>query len=137
MNHVHAIAALWKRELLKFVRDRKRVLGALAQPIAFWLLLGLGFQGSFQLPGSTPTDVSYMEFLFPGIVVLMILFTAIFSSFSVIEDRTSGFLQAAVVAPVRRSVIALGTVLGGTTLALIQAVLFLLLAPLVGIQIVI
>lgn len=127
-----AVTALWKRETLKFIRDRSRLIGALAQPLGFWLLLGLGFQGSFRLPVETGADVGYLEFLFPGIITLIVLFTAIFSTISVVEERKSGFLQAALVAPTSRVALVLGNVLGGTTLALGQALLFLLLAGLVG-----
>ena len=76
---ISVLHVLWKREIIKFVKDRSRVIGALAQPLVFWLLLGLGFQHSFGLPGSTES-VDYMEYLYPGILALMILFTAIFST---------------------------------------------------------
>lgn len=127
---VYAVAALWRREIIKFVRDRSRLLGALVQPLAFWVLLGLGFQTTFRMPAAE--GVSYLEFLFPGIVMLLVLFTAIFSTISVVEERKSGFLQAAVAAPAARTTLALGNTLGGTTLALLQALLFFLLLPLVG-----
>lgn len=130
MPAVHTIAALWKRELVKFVRDRSRLFGALAQPFGFWLLLGLGFQGTFQLPG--PADVGYMEFLFPGIIALILLFTAVFTTISIVEERKSGFLQAVLVAPASRTTLVLGNTLGGTTLAVVQALLFLLLVPVIG-----
>ncbi|MEM1125533.1 MAG: ABC transporter permease [Bacteroidota bacterium] len=127
-----SLYVLWKRELLKFVRERSRVIGALVQPLGFWLMLGFGFQGSFQVEGQE--GMTYLEFLFPGIIALMVLFTAIFSTISVIEERKSGFLQAALVAPIPRTLLALGTTLGGTTLAVLQAVLFLLLLPAMGLQ---
>jgi ABC-2 type transport system permease protein len=130
------LTALWKREILKFVRDRSRVVGAVMQPLAFWALLGMGFAGSFQMPGASEatTTLGYAAFLLPGIVALVVLFTAIFSTISVVEERHSGFLQAALVAPVPRPSFALGTALGGTTLALAQAALFVLAAPLVGLS---
>ncbi|HLT45745.1 MAG TPA: ABC transporter permease [Rubricoccaceae bacterium] len=128
---LRAVAALWTREVVKFVRDRSRLVGALAQPLGFWVLLGLGFGGTFRMPGAE-ASVPYLEYLYPGIVALILLFTAIFSTISVVEERQQGFLQAALVAPVPRAAIVLGNVLGGTTLALAQAALFLLLAPLVG-----
>lgn len=128
----HAVYALWKREIVKFVRDRSRLLGALVQPLGFWLLLGMGFRGTFQMPVETSADVGYMEFLFPGIVVLILLFTAIFSTISIVEERKSGFLQAALVAPTPRTAIVLGNALGGTTMAVGEAVLFLLLLPFIG-----
>lgn len=129
---MHAVAALWKREILKFVRDRSRLIGAMAQPLGFWLLLGLGFRDTFQLPQAATADVGYLEYLFPGILLLLVLFTAIFSTISVVEERQNGFLQAALVAPTPRLALVLGNTLGGTTLALLQALPFFLLLPLVG-----
>ena len=125
--------ALWKREIIKFVRDRSRLIGALAQPLVFWMLLGLGFQRSFNFPSETEASVAYLEYLFPGIVALMILFTAIFSTISIVEERKTGFLQAALIAPVSRISFVVGTTFGGTTLSLIQAGLLLLLLPVLGI----
>lgn len=126
------ISALWKRELVKFSRDRSRMAGALLQPLAFWVLLGLGFHGTFSVPSAAATDVSYLEYLFPGIIAMILLFTAIFSTISIVEERQSGFLQAALVAPAPRLALVLGNLLGGTTLAVAEAVLFLLLMPLTG-----
>lgn len=125
------IQALWKREVLKFVRDRSRLVGALGQPLGFWLLLGFGFEGTFQMPGAEGTG--YMEFLFPGILALILLFTAVFTTISIVEERKAGALQAALVAPAPRWALVLGNTLGGTTLAVVQALLFVLLAPLLGI----
>jgi len=116
---------------MRFVRDRSRVFGAFGQPILFWLLLGAGLGGMFQLPESLG-DVSYLEYLFPGILVLIVLFTAIFSTISIIQDRQSGFMQTVLVAPMPRSGIVLGKLLGGTTLAMIQAVLLLVAMPFMG-----
>ncbi|MEP0545888.1 MAG: ABC transporter permease [Rhodothermales bacterium] len=127
---IAVIHALWHREITKFLRDRSRLIGALVQPLGFWVLLGLGFYGSFQMPGAG--EVGYLEYLYPGIIALILLFTAIFSTISVVQERQEGFLQAALVAPVPRTTIVLGLVSGGTTLAVAEAVLFLLLAPLVG-----
>ena len=124
-----AIAALWLREIRLFLRDKSRVIGALVQPLALWALFGLGFNAAFQMPGA---DLTYSTYLFPGIVVLVLLFTAIFSTISVVEDRQRGVLQAALVAPQPRAVVALGVVTGGTTLAVGQAALVGALAPLAG-----
>ncbi|HZR79653.1 MAG TPA: ABC transporter permease [Candidatus Binatia bacterium] len=125
-------ATLWWREVVRFYRQRSRIVGALATPILFWILLGSGFSASFRPPGS-PADMGYAEYFFPGTIVLVVLFTAIFSTISVIEDRREGFLQAVLVAPVSRASVVLGKILGGTTLALGQALLLLLAAPLLGI----
>jgi ABC-2 type transport system permease protein len=124
MNVLRTVGALTAREMLKFVRDRSRVLGALAQPLALWLLLGLGFQNTFQIPQGGGSG-SYVAFLFPGILALVLLFTAIFSTISIVEERTSGFLQAVLIAPTPRTALVVGTTLGGTLLATVQAVLFL------------
>jgi len=119
---------LWTREIVRFLRQRSRIVGALGSPLLFWLLIGSGFGRSVQtdhpLPGGD------LEYFYPGTLALIVLFTAIFSTISVIEDRQEGFLQGVLVAPVPRLAIVAGKVLGGTTLALLQAGLFLLLAPL-------
>jgi ABC-2 type transport system permease protein len=128
-----AIATLWQREVIRFVRQRSRVTGALLQPLVFWLLLGSGLSPSFRPPG-TPAGGSYLVYLYPGILALVLLFTAIFATISTVEDRHSGFLQGVLVAPVSRAAIVIGQALGGTTLAAGQGVLFLALAPAVGIR---
>jgi ABC-2 type transport system permease protein len=127
------VLTLWKREIVRFLRQRSRVFSALSTPLVFWLLLGSGFRASFQPPGA-PEGTTYLEYLYPGIIVLVLLFTAIFATISVIEDRRAGFLQGVLVAPVSRASIVLGQALGGATLALFQGILFLLLAPVAGIS---
>src|SRR5213593_3680066 len=128
-----AIATLWRREVIRFVRQRSRLLGALAQPLVFWLLLGGGLSPSFRPPGA-PAGASYLAYLYPGILALVLLFTAIFATISTVEDRHSGFLQGVLVAPVSRTAIVVGQALGGTTLAVGQGLAFLLLAPLAGLR---
>ncbi len=123
---------LWQREIVRFLRQRSRVIGAFGQPILFWVLLGSGFGDSLRLPGTTEGG-DYLEYFYPGILAMIILFTAIFSTIAIIEDRKEHFLQAVLVAPVPRPAIVLGQALGGTTLALMQGVLLLAAAPLAGI----
>lgn len=125
--------SLCHRELIRFLRQRNRIIGALATPIVFWLLIGGGMGRSFQASG-LPDGSSYIQFFFPGTILMILLFTAIFSTISVIEDRREGFLQSVLVAPVSRFAIVLGKVLGGTLLAFGQGFVFLLLAPTVGIH---
>jgi ABC-2 type transport system permease protein len=140
---LRTVAALTTREIVKFVRDRSRVIGALVQPLAFWLLLGLGFEGAFQMPETAGmgagaidgSEVGYVEFLFPGMIALVILFTAIFSTISIVEERTSGFLQATLTAPAPRVALVVGNALGGTLLATGQAVLFLVALPALGLPV--
>ena len=134
MNRFYlSVFALWRREIIRFVRQRSRLIGAFAQPLVFWLLLGGGFSASFRPPG-TPEGSGYLEYFYPGIILLALLFTAIFATIAVIEDRKIGFLQGVLVAPVSRMSIILGQALGSTTLAVFQGVLLLLLAPFVGIH---
>lgn len=121
---------LWTREVVRFYRDRGRVIGALAPPVLFWFIIGSGLQGSFRAPGTA--SGAYLQFFFPGTLLLIVLFTAIFSTISVIEDRHQGFLQAVLVAPVPRASVVLGKLLGGTTLGFLQGVTFLLLTPWTG-----
>jgi ABC-2 type transport system permease protein len=127
---MRAAYALLERELLRFFRQPNRIVGAVGQPVIFWVLLGAAFRGSFRAPG---IDETYGQFFLPGVAVMIALFTAIFSTISVIEDRREGFLQGVLVAPVGRLSLVLGKLLGGTVLAVLQATLFLLLAPTVGI----
>jgi ABC-2 type transport system permease protein len=123
--------ALWQREIVRFLRQRNRIVGALATPLVFWLLIGSGAGPGFRLPGQ-PEDLTYLAYFFPGTVMLILLFTAIFSTISIIEDRREGFLQGVLVAPVAPEAIVLGKFLGGMTLAAGQALLFCLAAPLAG-----
>ncbi len=130
-----ATYALWRRDVIRFLRQRSRIVGALGTPLVFWVLLGSGLGSSFRV-GSTGVPVGgYLEYFYPGTLALILLFTAIFSTISVIEDRHEGFLQGVMVAPAPRLAIVLGKILGGTTLALLQAMLFLLLAPLANTRI--
>ena len=127
--------AFWWRDVIRFLRQRNRIIGALATPFVFWLLVGSGFGPSFRNPSAAADAGSYLAYFFPGTLVLIMLFTAIFSTISVIEDRREGFLQGALVAPLSPAAIPLGKFLGGTTLAVLQAGLFCVLAPLAGMPI--
>jgi ABC-2 type transport system permease protein len=125
---------LWRREIVRFLRQRNRVTAALVQPALFWVLFGAGFQGSFRMAAPTGAGgQDFLEYFFPGTVVLILLFTAIFSTISIIEDRREGFLQSVLAAPVSRSGIVLGKVLGGATLALLEGLAFMALAGVAGV----
>ncbi len=125
--------SLWMRELIRFFRQRSRMIGVIGSPILFWFFIGSGLGSSFRM-SSPKGDTSYLEYFFPGTLLLIMLFTAIFSTISIIEDRKEGFLQSVLVAPISGAGIALGKILGGTTLAVIQAIIFLAFAPLIGFQ---
>lgn len=129
-QEVGTIGALWWRDLLRLKKQRSRWLGVLLQPVLFWVILGSGMASSFTMSGAG--DVEYMTFFFPGVLVMILLFTTIFATISVIEDRQMGFLQSVLVAPGSRLSMVLGKVAGVTSLALIQTVLFLALIPLAG-----
>lgn len=129
---IRAVQTLAWRELVRFFRQGHRVVGSVAQPVLFWLLLGSGFRSSFQAPGLP--GVSYTEYFFPGILLMVVLFSGIFSTITVIEDRSQGLLQGVLVAPVSRMAIVLGKVLGAMAIGLLQALLFLLAMPFLGID---
>ncbi len=119
--------SLWHREVLRFLKDRSRVFSSIGQPVIFWLLFAGALHSSFR-----PGGVDYGEYFFPGTLAMIVLFTAIFSTITVIEDRKEGFLQGVLIAPVPRAAIALGKISGGATLALVNALVFFVFAPLAG-----
>jgi ABC-2 type transport system permease protein len=122
---------LTQREIIRFVRQRNRVFSALGQPIFFWILFGSGFEASFK--SEHFGKMGYQEYFFPGTLAMILLFTAIFATISIIEDRNEGFLQGVLVSPAPRSAMVFGKIMGGTILAFGQALLFLCLAPVAGV----
>ena len=124
---------LWWREIVRFYRQRSRVVDVIASPLLFWLVIGSGFGTSFRA-GNAPGQQHYLDYFYPGALIMIVLFTSIFAMMSLIEDRKEGFLLSVMVAPVPRSAIVLGKVLGGTTLAAIQGLIFLAFAPFVGVH---
>ncbi len=114
------VATLWQRELIRFWRQKSRVLGVVASPLVFWIIIGSGFG-----------DLSRF---FAGALVLTVLFSAIFSTMSIIEDRREGFLLSMLVSPASRSSMVLGKILGSATLAWLQGLIFLAFAPLAGLR---
>ncbi len=124
-------SALWRREMVRFFRQKNRVVGALATPLLFWLMLGTGMNNSF-VSSDGASSQGYLAYFYPGTIILMVLFTAIFSTISVIEDRNEGFLQGVLVSPIPRLAIVLGKVLGGASIATIQGSIMICLWPLIG-----
>ena len=117
-----ATYSLWRRDVIRFLRQPSRVVGALASPVLFWFVIGSGLGSSF--------EGGFLQYFFPGSLALIVLFTAIFSTISVIEDRQEGFLQGVLASPAPRLAIVLGKALGSATLATINGALFLVLLPL-------
>jgi ABC-2 type transport system permease protein len=127
-GEARAVKVVWQRELIRFSRDRLRIVTALVQPALFLFVLGGGLS---RLASSGTEGVDLRTFIFPGVLAMAVLFTAMFSAASIVWDREYGFLREMLVAPVRRSSIVLGKCLGGATVAGLQGLLVLALAPLV------
>lgn len=125
------IYILWLRQVKKYARARSRIIGSLGQPLLFLLVFGFGFGAIYQQAGQG----DYIQFLAPGIIMMSVLFTAIFSGTDLIWDRQFGFLKETLVAPVPRWQIMLGQALGGATVASLQGVIVLLLSFIVGFRI--
>ncbi len=125
---LRAIGIVWRRELIRFRRDRLRAITSLIQPLLFLLVLGTGLSSLAR--GSMPAGFSFKTFIYPGVLAMSVLFTAIFSAGSIVWDREFGFLREMLVAPVSRSAIVIGKCLGGATIATFQGILILALAGL-------
>jgi ABC-2 type transport system permease protein len=133
---LRAIYIIWYRDILRFWRDRWRVAASLAQPLLFLVVFGSGLSSSLKGSASfgTPGGLSYIQFMYPGIIGMAILFTSIFGAMSIVWDREFGFLKEVLVAPIDRSAVAIGKALGGTTQAMFQGLILLILAPFVGVK---
>jgi ABC-2 type transport system permease protein len=121
------LRVLIMRELLKLFTDRARLLGVVAQPLIFWLVIGSGFAPSVRIESGD--SLNYLDYFFPGIVAMVVLFSSIFSSITIIEDRNAGLLQAVLVGPAERYMLVLGKALGSTLVTLFQVSLLLLALP--------
>jgi ABC-2 type transport system permease protein len=124
-SELRAMKVVWRRELIRFKADRMRIVTALVQPLLFLFVLGSGLQ---QLSSASTHGVDLKTFIYPGILCIAVMFTAMFSAASIVWDREFGFLREMMVAPVRRSSIVIGKCLGGATVASFQGVILLCLA---------
>jgi ABC-2 type transport system permease protein len=129
-SELRAIKVVWKRELIRFSRDRLRILTSLMQPFLFLFVLGTGLS---RIASAGTHGVNLRTFVYPGVLCMAVMFTAMFSAASLVWDREFGFLREMMVAPVRRSSLVLGKCFGGATVAAFQGVIVLCLAPLVGV----
>jgi ABC-2 type transport system permease protein len=127
-GELRAVKVVWKRELIRFSRDRLRILTSLMQPFLFLFVLGTGLS---KLASAGTHGVNLKTFVYPGVLCMAVMFTAMFSAASLVWDREFGFLREMMVAPVRRSSLVLGKCLGGATVASFQGVIVLCLAGLV------
>ncbi|HHV23483.1 MAG: ABC transporter permease [Methanosarcina sp.] len=129
-----AIYTIWLREMIRFFRAKSRVIASFSMPLFFLVFLGLGFNSSFKFSGLTP-GIDYIDFLAPGIIGMALLFDSLSSGLSVLMDKQFGFLKEIMVAPVDRLSIVIGKTLGGTTTALIQGLIILIVASLIGFEV--
>jgi ABC-2 type transport system permease protein len=129
-SELRAIRIVWRRELIRFKSDRLRIITSLVQPLLFLFVLGSGLQSLAKF-GTHGVDLK--TFIYPGILCIAVMFTAMFSAASIVWDREFGFLREMMVAPVRRSSIVIGKCLGGATVASFQGVIVIALAGLVGV----
>jgi ABC-2 type transport system permease protein len=136
VHELKGVYTIWYRDVLRFARDRSRIFGSLVQPLLFLFALGFGV-GQLAKSGSIgglPPNVPFIVFLYPGILCMTVLFTALFSAISIVWDREFGFLREVLIAPVSRVSVALGKVAGGSTVAVIQGAIIMLLGPLLGVH---
>ncbi len=129
-SELRAIKVVWKRELIRFSRDRLRIVTSLIQPFLFLFVLGTGISS---LARAGTHGVNFRTFIYPGVLCMAVMFTAMFSAASIVWDREFGFLREMMVAPVRRSSIVLGKCLGGATVAAFQGLIVIAISPLVGV----
>jgi ABC-2 type transport system permease protein len=129
-SELRAIRIVWRRDLIRFVNDRVRMVAQLMQPLLFLFVMGQGLQ---QLSSAGTHGVNLKTFIYPGILCISVMFTAMFSAASIVWDREFGFLREMMVAPVRRSSIVIGKCLGGATVASTQGIIMIALAGLVGV----
>ena len=133
---LRAVYIIWYRDLVRYWRDRWRLAASLAQPLLFLIVFGSGLSSALGRGAvfGTRGGFTYMQFMYPGIIGMAILFTAIFGAMSIVWDREFGFLKEVLVAPIDRWAVAVGKALGGTTQAMIQGLILLVLAPFVGVR---
>jgi ABC-2 type transport system permease protein len=142
MATARAVYVIWYRDLIRYTRDRVRLVLSLVQPLLYLLVFGVGLSSSLGGGGArgllggaaAPGSVGYVRFMFPGVVGMAILFSAIFSAMSIVWDREFGFLREILVAPINRSAVAVGKALGGATQAMIQGLVMLAFAPVAGVH---
>jgi ABC-2 type transport system permease protein len=132
MDALRVTYAIWLREVKLFVREPTRLVGMVGQPLLYLLIVGQGIASGLTL-NQAPSGVGYLLFIYPGIIGMSVLFTSIFSAVSIIWDREFGFLKEVLVSPAPRWAVACGKILGGSTVAMLQSVILIALAPVAGV----
>lgn len=129
---LQVVRVIWLREVLIYFRDRPRMISAFTMPVIMLVMFGEGLGNSIaQLPG----DIGYRQFIFPGMVAMIVLMNSVFSGVSIVTDRQFGFLREILVAPVSRTAICIGKISGGATVALVNGAVMFAIAPILGIDI--
>lgn len=128
-----AVRVIWRRELIRWWRDKTRIVSSLGFPLIFLFVFGSGLSGAMGSLAGGSADIGFEQFIFPGIIALNVFFASIFNGVSLVFDREFGILKEVLVAPISRSAVALGKTLGGATVATFQGTLVFLFAPLVGV----
>jgi ABC-2 type transport system permease protein len=126
---IEVVYALWKRDMIKFLRDRRSLITSLTRPFLWLLAFGFGLRASVKIPAA---GGDFISFLVPGIAAMTVLFGSMFAAISIVWEREFGFLKELLVAPVPREAIVAAKVLAGSATALVEAALMLALAPLIG-----
>lgn len=130
-HNLKAVYVISFREFKKFIRERSRLLGTMARPILWLFVVGGGMSRLVNVPGG----VSYLQFIFPGMIGMTILFASIFSAISIVWDREFGFLKEILVAPISRFSVVFGKAMAGTTISLVQVLIMVVFIPILGIHI--
>src|ERR687888_1504621 len=136
VTEARGVYIVWYRDVLRWWRDRQRILPSIVQPILYLFVFGVGLGSAIGGGRGDPgaMGVSYTTFMYPGVLGMSVLFTSMFSAMSIVWDREFGFLKEIQVAPISRAAVALGKALGGSSVAMLQASLLLLVSPLVGVS---
>lgn len=132
-RNLRAVLLIWYRDLLRYARDWPRIITSLVQPLLYLFIFGSGLASSLDVTGGS-SHLDFRTFLFPGILSMTVMFTALFSAISIVWDREFGFLREVLVAPISRASVVVGKALGGSTIAIIPGLIMLLFAPLVGVS---
>ncbi len=132
MSEINAVYYMWKREMIRFFRSKSRVIGSLGMPVFMLAILGTGLNAAINIPGM---EGNYVTFITPGILSMVLLFASVFAGVIVIVDRQFGFLKETLVAPVSRTSIVIGKALGGAAAAVLQGIIILGIAVLLGVNI--
>ena len=132
MQFIQTIYTIWQREIIRYWRDKTRIISTLFMPLMFLVIFGAGLSKTL---ATGNFGVDFVQFMYPGIIAMSVMSVAFFSTISTVWDREFGFLKEILVAPVSRVAVAFGKTLGATTIASIQALILLILAPLIGVAI--